>query len=82
MNSFSKLDSASTRDVLSALRTASEMTNEQVQEVLTNAFERIAILEDNWEELGRMFRWLHEHIGQNPPASDAQEQSPDAGRSD
>jgi hypothetical protein len=66
-SSSNDLRSASPSEVLVALQSEMTLTSDQSRAALANAFERIATLEREWEELGRAFRWLHDHIGGTPP---------------
>lgn len=50
-----------TAEALAAL-SAKTLTNDELQSLLANAFERIAALEHDHEELGMAFKWLRGHI--------------------
>jgi len=39
-----------------------EFSREQLQLALANALERIAVLEENWDGLGEIFRAFHEQM--------------------
>ena len=47
-------------DMLQALPAA---TKEELQAALINAFERIAALERDWEDVGRACRWFNSQVG-------------------
>lgn len=49
-------------EVLAALESTSQLSDQQLRAVLANAVDRIATLEREWDELGRIFRWFNEQV--------------------
>lgn len=60
------LRSASSAEVLEALR-AGPRSGEELQAVLINAFERLAAMEDRWEEFRKAFNAWDRQFGRSPP---------------
>lgn len=62
MSEHVDLRRASAHEVVAAMEVPDDLSNVQLKQALANAFERIASLESDREELGRMMRWLHQKL--------------------
>lgn len=64
---FEDLRRAEADEAAQTVLTTTDLTSDELRAALANALSRIAVLEKEWNDLGRAFAWFNDHMRGNLP---------------